>query len=65
MKNIFKTVMVFSLVLLGACDDYVELDPIAPNSDNYFNNEQEYENGLIGAYDLLQSSFWNVLTSSA
>ena len=63
MKNIFKTVMVFSLVLLGACDDYVELDPIAPNSDNYFNNEQEYENGLIGAYDLLQSSFWNVLTS--
>ena len=63
MKKIFKTVMVFSLVLLGACDEYVELDPIAPNSDNYFNNEQEYENGLIGAYDLLQSSFWNVLTS--
>ena len=61
MKKIFKTVMVFSLVLLASCDDYIEVEPIGPNADNYFNNEQEYESALIGAYDMLQSSFWNVL----
>ena len=61
MKKIFKTIMVFSLVLLGSCDDYIEVEPIGPNADDYFNNEQEYESALIGAYDMLQSSFWNVL----
>jgi hypothetical protein len=61
MKKIFKTVMVFSLVLLASCDDYIEVEPVGPDADNYFNNEQEYESALIGAYDMLQSSFWNVL----
>ena len=61
MKKIFKTVMVFSLVLFTACDDYIEVEPIGPDADSYFNNEQEYESALIGAYDMLQSSFWNVL----
>ena len=61
MKKIFKTVMVFSLVFFTACDDYIEVEPIGPDADNYFNNEQEYESALIGAYDMLQSSFWNVL----
>ena len=61
MKKIFKTAMVFSLVFFTACDDYIEVEPIGPDADNYFNNEQEYESALIGAYDMLQSSFWNVL----
>jgi len=47
---------------LNACDDYVDIEPIGPTSDNYFNNEEEYEAALIGAYDMLQSTFWNVLT---
>ena len=65
MKKIFKTVMVFSLVFFTACDDYIEVEPIGPDADNYFNNEQEYESALIGAYDMLQSSFWNVLLGVA
>ena len=65
MKKIFKTVMVFSLVFFTACDDYIEVEPIGPDADNYFNNEQEYESALIGAYDILQSSFWNVLLGVA
>ena len=65
MKKIFKTVMVFSLVLFTACDDYIEVEPIGPDADSYFNNEQEYESALIGAYDMLQSSFWNVLLDVA
>ena len=47
----------------SACDDYVEVEPIGPDADDYFNNQEEYENALLGAYDLLQASFWNVLTS--
>ena len=65
MKKTFKTVMVFSLVFFTACDDYIEVEPIGPDADNYFNNEQEYESALIGAYDILQSSFWNVLLGVA
>jgi hypothetical protein len=61
MKKIFKTVMIFSLVLVASCDDYIEVEPIGPDASDYFNNEQEYESALIGAYDMLQSSFWNVL----
>jgi hypothetical protein len=63
MKNILKTVAVVLLIGLVACDDYLEVEPIGPDADDYFNNEAEYESALIGAYDLLQASFWNVLTS--
>lgn len=63
MKNILKTIAVVLLIGLAACDDFVEVDPIGPDADDYFNNEAEYESALIGAYDLLQASFWNVLTS--
>ena len=63
MKNILKTIAVILLVGFSACDDYVEVEPIGPDADDYFNNQEEYENALLGAYDLLQGSFWNVLTS--
>jgi hypothetical protein len=63
MKNRLKTIALVLLVGFSACDDYVEVEPIGPDADAYFNNQAEYENALIGAYDLLQTSFWNVLTS--
>ena len=64
MKNIFKITSLFIAfaALTTACDDYVEVEPIGPVSDNYFNSQEEYESALIGAYDMLQTTFWNVLT---
>jgi len=62
MKNLFKITALVSFVFLYTCDDFVDVEPVGPDADNYFNDEQEYEKALIGAYDLLQSSFWNVLT---
>jgi hypothetical protein len=62
MKNILKTIMLILFVGFAACDDFIEVDPIGPDADDYFNSEAEYESALIGAYDLLQASFWNVLT---
>ena len=35
MKKIFKTVMVFSLVFLASCDDYIDVEPVGPDADNY------------------------------
>jgi len=64
MKNSLKTALFFvSFSLLVACEDFVELEPKGPTTENYFTTQEEYEKALIGAYDMLQSSFWNVLTS--
>lgn len=63
MKNILKTIAVVLLVAFASCDDYVEVEPIGPDADDFFNNQAEYESALIGAYDLLQASYVNVLTA--
>ncbi len=63
MKNIIKY-YVFTFVLLGlvSCEDFVDIEPLNQvNSENYFNSEDDYQQALIGAYDLLQSSYINVM----
>ena len=35
--------------------------PYSIDSENYFNSESEYKKALIGAYDMLQSSYINVM----
>jgi hypothetical protein len=62
MRKIIKTIVVVLLVGFVACDDYLEVEPVGPDAADYFNSQDEYESALIGAYDLLQASFWNVLT---
>ncbi|WP_181363984.1 RagB/SusD family nutrient uptake outer membrane protein [Algibacter marinivivus] len=61
LKYVFLTVF----ITLFACDDFVEVDPIGPNAGDFFNTEEEYEEALIGAYDLLQATFWNNLIAVA
>lgn len=63
MKKVKKLRYIFLTVFiaLAACDDFVEVDPIGPNAGDFFNTEEEYEQALIGAYDLLQATFWNNL----
>lgn len=62
MKNFLRFILCFTLVFFSGCDDLVEVEPQGSNADDYFNSQEEYEAALIGAYDLLQASFWNVLT---
>ena len=54
-----------AIVLLTLCfscnDDFVDVKSQAENSEDYFNTEEDYQNALIGAYDLLQSSYINVM----
>ena len=54
-------------MLLGAmfvsCNSFIdELEPIAQDSDNYFNAKEDYDKALIGAYDMLQSTYLNTLS---
>jgi hypothetical protein len=42
--------------------DYAEIDPpFQVNSDSFFESEQDYRNALVGAYDVLQSTYVNVI----
>ncbi|MFD2567091.1 RagB/SusD family nutrient uptake outer membrane protein [Pseudotenacibaculum haliotis] len=63
-KLTIKTTIILALLTFtyNACsDDFVDVEPNAVTSENFFNSEQDYQNALIGAYDLLQSTYINVM----
>lgn len=64
-NNIFKAIIAFGLVatLTVSCsDDFVDRKPAySIDSENYFNSKEDYDLALIAAYDLLQSSYINVM----
>ena len=46
-----------------SCNSFIdELEPIAQDSDDYFNSAEDYKKALIGAYDMLQTTYLNTLT---
>ena len=64
-KHIFKLLAFFSLsamLTISCSDDFVEVDPpYSINSENYFNSKEDYEKGVIASYDLLHSTYVNVM----
>ncbi|MBZ9627260.1 RagB/SusD family nutrient uptake outer membrane protein [Psychroflexus sp. CAK57W] len=63
-KNIKYVILVaLSAQILGSCStDYVEVDPpYQVTSESFFKSQEDYENALIGAYDLLQATYVNVI----
>lgn len=62
MKKIKYLIVLLSLSFV-TCDNFVEIDPVGETDADFFNTAEEYESALIGAYDLLQATFWNVMTS--
>jgi hypothetical protein len=64
-KYLFTTIItltLFSTISISCSDEFV--DPkveYSIDSENYFNSKADYEQALIAAYDLLQSSYVNVL----
>ena len=64
MRYTYKALLFFGLtatLLLSCSDDFVNVNAQDENSENFFNTEEDYQNALIGAYDLLQSSYLNVM----
>ncbi|NJB82550.1 RagB/SusD family nutrient uptake outer membrane protein [Wenyingzhuangia aestuarii] len=61
-SKILALTIVLGSTLIG-CDDFInDLEPVGAVSDEYFNSEEEYDKALIGAYDMLQSTYVNILT---
>jgi starch-binding outer membrane protein, SusD/RagB family len=47
--------------LFASCEKFLDLNPLyTQDAENYFETPVDYERALIGAYDLLQSSFITV-----
>ncbi|MFT5926353.1 MAG: hypothetical protein ACI9WL_001099 [Rubritalea sp.] len=62
--KIYKIYMLLFVAAIGfnACsEDYVDVVSEDANSENFFNSQDDYENALIAAYDMLQSSYINVM----
>ena len=62
MKKIFAitSALIISLGIIG-CEKFLAVDPpYAQDAENYFLTEEDYQNALVGAYDLLQASFVSV-----
>ncbi|MFO7745928.1 MAG: RagB/SusD family nutrient uptake outer membrane protein [Psychroflexus sp.] len=59
-RNSFMVLIAF--VLLSCADDFVEEQPpYQLTSETFFEVEEDFENALIGAYDLLQATYVNVI----
>jgi len=63
MKNIkYILSTCFALAVILSCsDDFVDVSSQNENSEDFFNSEEDYQSALIGAYDLLQSTYINVM----
>lgn len=61
--KIYKLYIVLFFVALttNSCEDYLEVTSEDRNSESFFNSQEDYESALIAAYDLLQSSYLNVM----
>lgn len=60
----YKIYILLFLAAIGfnACsEEYLEIESEDPNSENFFNSQADYENALVAAYDLLQSTYLNVM----
>ena len=56
------TITILSTTTISCSDEFVNRDPVySIDSENYFNSKSDYDNALIAAYDLLQSTYVNVL----
>ena len=56
-----KTIYIKFLVLFGlltSCDQLLDIDPeFSQDAESFFNTPEDYERALIGAYDLMQTSY--------
>lgn len=60
LKTIYTLCLV--IIIITACsDDFIEVSPQAENSEEFFNSAEDYQSALIAAYDLLQSTYINVM----
>lgn len=57
----FLFVLVASMLVLACSDDFVDPELFDEDSENFFNSEEDYQSALLSTYDLLQSTYLNVM----
>ena len=64
MKKLLYIFLCLSLIsFVVSCDSFVEVEPSGPVASEFFKTEKDYKEALIGAYDILQATYWNTLVS--
>jgi len=62
-RQIFGWILavMISVTLIMGCENFLDISPqYTQDAENFFETPEDYERALIGAYDLLQSSFLTV-----
>lgn len=54
-------VLLSSLAAWSCTDDFVEVDSFNEDTESFFNSEEDYQSALIAAYDMLHSTYLNVM----
>ncbi|WP_431122110.1 RagB/SusD family nutrient uptake outer membrane protein [Flagellimonas flava] len=54
-------VLLSSFAVWACTDDFVDVDSFNEDSESFFNSEEDYQSALIAAYDLLHSTYLNVM----
>lgn len=60
----YKSIFLFvgSMIFLGCSEEFLDkTEEYTIDSENFFNSEEDYYNALIGVYDILQSTYVNVI----
>jgi len=61
-KTVFLAVVMLTASVFSCSDSFVDISPeYSIDSENYFNSESDYYNALVAAYDMLQSTYVNVI----
>jgi hypothetical protein len=57
MKNLkYRTILLGIVICISACTELEQINPNFPTEDSFWKTKQDFYQGLIGAYDQLQSS---------
>lgn len=59
--KIVSAIIILITLNVSCSDDFVDVKSNSENSEEFFNSEADYQNALVGAYDLLQATYLNVL----
>lgn len=61
-KISFTLAFILAASVFSCTDKFVEVEPeYSIDSENYFNSEADYYYALVAAYDMLQSTYVNVI----
>ncbi|KEO75564.1 RagB/SusD family nutrient uptake outer membrane protein [Anditalea andensis] len=60
MRNIYIAI-ILAMGILSSCDQLLDIEPeFTQDAENFFNTPQDYERALVGAYDLMQTSYLSI-----